>query len=95
MKTMKDASGDTTDIYAFKDLLRKNLAPLAGSLVPKEQLIYKTMDAAINYDSSDEDKYLKSLIDSKDEKFDILKQIVNEEINKNKALSNELSEVEK
>ncbi len=91
---IKDISNQSLALEDFKKELKKNIAPLAWSTNEKERFVYKTMNEALTYDWSEEDEFIKWLIKSKDEKFSIIKQIINEELSKNKILSDDLKQVE-
>lgn len=74
--------------------MRESNAKLATSNNPKERQIYNTINRALDFNASGENAFIKDLTDKNNQKYDILKNIMQDEINKNKALDKELALIE-
>jgi hypothetical protein len=74
--------------------MRKSVSKLAVSNNPKEKLIYNTISRALDFNASGENAFIKDLSDKNNQKFNILKSIMQDELNKNEALDKELTLIE-
>lgn len=83
------------EIKEFKKMLKNNISSLAISANPKEKDIYNILSSAIDFDASIEKKFITNLLDNNNEKFNLVNSYIKEEQNKNKALDNEMSKIER
>lgn len=93
-KTLQDNSSKWDDIEEFKKSLKKSIETLALSDNSKEKQIYNELTKAIDYNSSNEDKYINELSNQNNKKFDDLKDIIKELQIKNNELNKELQQIE-
>jgi len=93
-KLMQDNQGKSSDLQTFKKDLSKSIAMLANSNNPKEKQIFNELTDAINYNASNEDKFIDDLYKQNEEKFDNLKSLIKEYQKENDKLNKELQQIE-
>ncbi|EKE29579.1 MAG: hypothetical protein ACD_2C00141G0001 [uncultured bacterium (gcode 4)] len=82
------------ELWEFKEMLKKSASKLATTNDPKEKLIYNTINRAVDFDASSNDPFIKWLWDKNNEKYSIIKRMLQDELKKNASLGKELSLIE-
>ncbi|MDP2089997.1 MAG: FG-GAP-like repeat-containing protein [Candidatus Gracilibacteria bacterium] len=88
--TMEEKKGETVDNTEFKKLVNNSLASKTITSDPKLDSLRQVWEHVNSYTYSNEDKLIKELQDANTEKFDIVTDILNTEIIKNKELKKQL-----
>lgn len=95
VKTLDENKSVTVDNTEFKKLVNNSLASNTITSNPKLDNLREVWNQVNNYTFSKEDKLIKELQDSNKEKFDVVTDIVNTEIIKNKELKKQLEKSRK